>query len=203
MFDSQIRPIIDPASDRVGRVFADLGLTANMITVIGAGFGVLAFISLCAGQFMLALGLIVLNRICDGLDGAVARYKGATDLGGYLDIVFDFIFYAIVPLGFAINDPINALPAAVLIVSFVGTGTSFLAFAILAEKRGMSTDIRGQKSLYYLGGLTEGAETIAVLVVMCILPQYFTAFAYGFAALCWITTVTRIYWAYQCFSEEA
>jgi len=101
----------------------------------------------------------------------------------------------LIPLGFAIGDPNNALAAAVLIASFVGTGSSFLAFAIMAEKRGISTDIRGKKSLYYLGGLTEGFETILVLVMMCIWPSYFQWFAYIFAGLCWITTSTRIYWA--------
>lgn len=199
MIDSQLRQIIDPVSDRIGGVLADWGLKANTATIIGAGFGFLAFLCLCFGGYWLAFGFIVLNRIFDGLDGAIARHQGLTDLGGYLDIVFDFIFYAMIPLGFALGRPEYSLAAAVLITSFVGTGSSFLAFAIVAQKWGISTDIRGEKSIYYLGGLTEGFETIVVLLLMCIWPQYFIAFAYLFAVLCWITTGMRIYWAWQRF----
>ena len=195
MFDSRLRPLVDPISNHLGRWLVRFGISANMVTVSGGVIGLLAFHALCLGFYQLALAMILLNRIFDGLDGAVARQNGITDLGGYLDIVLDFIFYALIPLGFAIGDPNNALAAAVLIASFVGTGSSFLAFAIMAEKRGISTDIRGKKSLYYLGGLTEGFETILVLVVMCIWPIYFQWFAYIFAGLCWITTSTRIYWA--------
>ena len=203
MLDHRIRPIIDPITAKIARYISRTGLNANAISIIGAGVGLAAFCALCLQDFGLALILIAINRIFDGLDGAVARQLGATDFGGYLDIVLDFIFYALVPLGFAIAMPDHAIAAAVLIVSFVGTGTSFLAFAILAEKNQMSTDIRGKKSLYYLGGLTEGTETIAVLLIMCVWPSYFHIFAYIFAALCWITTATRIYWAYECFAPSA
>ncbi len=202
MLDSRIRPLIDPISNLIGRGLSNLGVTANMVTAAGGFVGLCAFIALCGQYYDVALGLIILNRIFDGLDGAVARHQGITDLGGYLDIVVDFIFYALMPLGFAVGQPDYALAAAVLIVSFVGTGTSFLAFAVLAEKRGMETDIRGKKSLYYLGGLTEGFETIAVLLAMCIWPDYFVLMAYVFSVLCWITTATRVYWAIESTAEE-
>ena len=201
MFDRHIRPIIDPISNHIGSGIASSGISANMVTITGFGVGVLAFVALTQSYFHLAFVLIVINRICDGLDGAVARRQGLTDIGGYLDIVLDFIFYALVPLGFAIAMPEHAIAAAVLIVSFMGTGSSFLTFAIFAEKRKITTDIRGKKSLYYLGGLTEGTETIAVLLAMCIWPQYFHIFAYSFACLCGVTTVTRIVWAYMTFKE--
>ncbi len=199
MFDAKLRPLIDPISNKSGLVLVRLGLTANMVTIIGGLFGLAAVAAITQSLYIEALILIALNRICDGLDGAVARHHGISDFGGYLDIVFDFIFYAMVPLGFAIAMPEHALAAAVLIVSFMGTGSAFLAYAIIAEKRNMSTDIRGKKSLYYLGGLAEGAETIAVLMAMCIWPQYFPIFAHCFAVVCVITTVTRIIWAYISF----
>ncbi|MGU9962022.1 MAG: CDP-alcohol phosphatidyltransferase family protein [Candidatus Puniceispirillales bacterium WSBS_2018_MAG_OTU23] len=203
MLDSRVRPFVDIATGYIGRQFAQFGLTANMITLIGAGFGILAFCAIATGYYGFGLAMIVLNRLFDGIDGAVARHFGATDLGGYLDIVADFIFYSIIPLGFAIATPEHALAATVLIFSFVGTGSSFLAFAIMAEKNNISTDIRGKKSIYYLGGLTEGTETIAVLIIMCIWPQFFHIFAYSFALLCGVTTVSRIYWAYECFGGKS
>ena len=124
-----------------------MGITANMVTVFGFGLGVLAFAAITIEMFIAAFILIALNRIGDGIDGAIARHEGMSDFGGYLDIVLDFIFYAMIPLGFAIQNPENAIAAAVLIVSFVGTGSSFLAYAIIAEKRGMSTEIRGEVAL--------------------------------------------------------
>ena len=201
MLDSRIRPYIDLFTNSIGPRFAHMGITANMVTVIGFGLGVLAFAAITQEMFVAAFILIALNRIGDGIDGAIARHEGMSDFGGYLDIVLDFIFYALIPLGFAIQNPENAIAAAVLIVSFVGTGSSFLAYAIIAEKRGMSTEIRGKKSLYYLGGLTEGTETIAVLLAMCVWPEFFSIFAYIFAILCGVTTVTRITWAYISFKD--
>src|SRR5262245_47627382 len=128
----------------------------------------------------------------DGLDGAVARRRGPTDLGGYLDIVLDFLFYAGVPFFFAVGRPEEALPAAFLVFSFVGTGSSFLAFAAVAARRGLTTEARGRKAIYYLGGLTEGAETIALFVLICLLPGSFALLAWVFGGMCWVTTACRL-----------
>ena len=202
MFDSRIRRHIDPISDVIGAALGKRGVTANTVTTIGFVFGLMAFAALIMGHVLTGLVFIIFNRIADGLDGAVARYHGVTDLGGYLDIVTDFIFYALVPLGFALHDPGKAQAAAFLVFSFIGTGSSFLAFAIIAAKRGIESSVRGRKSIYYLGGLTEGAETIAVLVMMCLFPDWFNIIAWVFGGLCWITTATRIHQAVTTFTPE-
>jgi phosphatidylglycerophosphate synthase len=192
VLDGRIRKVIDPLLDRVGAILARFGLSANAITVVGFLFGAGAWVALAYALYPLALALILLNRVLDGLDGAVARRQGVTDLGGYLDIVFDFLFYAGVPFFFAVGRPDTALPAAFLVFSFVGTGCSFLAFATVAAKRGLMTEARGRKSIYYLGGLTEGAETIGLFVLICLLPDHFALLAWGFGGLCWITTASRV-----------
>ena len=140
-------------------------------------------------------------RLADGLDGAIARHAGITDLGGYLDIVLDFLFYSGVVFGFAVGRPDQALAAAFLIFAFVGTGSAFLAHAVMAAKRGLTTVSRGHKSLYYIGGLAEGTETIAVFVALCLFPDWFTWIAYGFGVACWLTTLTRIVAAVQELGE--
>jgi phosphatidylglycerophosphate synthase len=203
VIDGRIRKMIDPILDRVGSVLARRGVTANAITVVGFAIGVGAWISLALAAYPLALALILINRIADGLDGAVARQRQATDLGAYLDIVLDFIFYAGVPFFFAVGRPEVALPAAFLVFSFVGTGCSFLAYAAIAAKRGVTTQARGRKSIYYLGGLTEGAETIALFVVICLLPTLFEVCAWIFGALCWITTLSRVGLAIVAFREPS
>ena len=148
-----------------------------------------------------ALLVILFNRLLDGLDGAVARETKITDCGGFLDITLDFIFYAAVVLGFALSAPANALPAATLLFAFMGTGSSFLAFAIMAGKRGIENPVYHHKSLYYLGGLTEGSETIALFVLMCLWPAGFATLAYGFALLCLVTTLTRLWSGYHTLGE--
>lgn len=202
MLDARIRRLIDPALDRIGSALARRGLGANAVTVGGFLIGAAAWGALWAQAYVPALVLILINRAADGLDGAVARRNGLTDLGGYLDIVLDFIFYAGVPFFFAAGRPEEALPAAFLVFSFVGTGGSFLAFSAIAAKRGLTTETRGRKSIYYLGGLTEGAETIALFVLVCLFPQFFGLFAWIFGALCWVTTAGRVAAAVGAFRER-
>lgn len=192
MLDARLRRIIDPTLDRLAGHLASRGLSADQTTLTGFAVGMMAVLMIAIGQYGAGLGLILLNRLLDGLDGAIARHTRLTDLGGFLDIALDFIFYASVPFAFALADPErNALPAAFLILSFVGTGTSFLAFAIMAAKRGLTSDLRGRKSLYYLGGLTEGTETLLAFALACLIPTWFPVIALVFGGLCWLTTATR------------
>lgn len=203
MFDAALRPLVDRILNPVGRMLERSGVSANQVTVVGFGFGVAAAVAVASGSTVIAAGLLAANRLCDGLDGAVARARGPTDLGGFLDITLDFITYSGIVFAFAIADPANAIAAAFLIFSFVGTGTSFLAFALIAQKRDISTDIRGEKSFFYLGGLTEGLETIIFLMSVIMLPSLFNPLAWIFGALCWITTATRIYHAVRRLFEPA
>ncbi|NCO21048.1 MAG: CDP-alcohol phosphatidyltransferase family protein [Rhodobacterales bacterium] len=192
MIDAALLPLQRRLLQPFARRLVALGATADRITIAGFCLGVLSLPALAFGAYGLAAALIVLNRIMDGLDGAVARLSGPTDRGAFLDIALDFVFYALVPLGFALLAPAqNALPAAVLIAAFVGTGSSFLAFATLAAKRGMTATAYPAKGIHYLGGLTEGAETILLFLAMCLFPSVFPALAYGFAALCAMTTLSR------------
>lgn len=192
MIDPLILPVQHAALRPPARMLAERGISADAISLTGFVIGAMAVPALASGWWLAALALIAANRICDGLDGAVARLNGPTDRGAFLDIALDFVFYALVPLGFALHDPaVNALPAAVLIAAFVGTGSSFLAFASVAARRGRTAAAFPAKGIYYLGGLTEGFETIAVFVAMCLFPSAFAPLAYVFAAACAITTILR------------
>ncbi|MAJ34466.1 MAG: CDP-alcohol phosphatidyltransferase [Candidatus Puniceispirillum sp. TMED52] len=202
MLDTRIRSAVEIALLYPARALHRLGVSANVITAVGAIIGLLAFCMICLGFYQLAIVCICLNRLADGLDGAVARLAGATDLGGYLDIVFDFMFYASIPLGFAFADPAYAQIAAFLIFCFIGTGSSFLAFAIIVAKHDLQMESQQKKSFYYLGGLTEGAETIGFLILICVFPSWFFWLSLGFGCLCLITTATRIFMAVDTFSSR-
>ncbi|WP_172327454.1 CDP-alcohol phosphatidyltransferase family protein [Mangrovicoccus sp. HB161399] len=192
MIDARLLPLQRAVLRSPAQWLAARGTGADAVSIAGFLVGLLAVPALACGAWTAAALLIAANRLLDGLDGAVARIHGPTDRGAFLDISLDFLFYALVPLGFAIQDPAaNALPAAALIASFSGTGSSFLAFAAIAARRGGASPAFPQKGIYYLGGLTEGFETIAVFLAMCLLPQAFPVLAWSFAAACAITTLLR------------
>lgn len=192
MFDARIRPLIDPLLNRIAARLAKMGITPNALSITGAIAGIFAGVAIAFNQFGLGVALIAVSRISDGLDGPVARQTRSTDLGGYLDVVCDYAFYTAVPLGFAFARPEWALPAACLLGGFLLAATSFLGFAILAAQRGLQTSAQGKKSFFYLGGLAEGTETIAVLALAALLPAWFPVLAYGYAAVCALTVFGRI-----------
>jgi phosphatidylglycerophosphate synthase len=202
MFDAKLRPLIDPPLNAAGRWLARSGLSANAVTLAGVPVALAAGAAIAQQQFGWALAFIALNRLLDGLDGAVARARGSSDFGGYLDSIADFAFYVAVPLGFALAAPVNALPAAVLLAAFTLTGVSFLAFAAIAAKRGLETAAHGRKSFFYSTGLAEGAETIAVFALMCLLPAYFGTIACAYAALCLLTVIQRSWLAWISFTRD-
>lgn len=203
MVDAKLREIIDPTLDRIADFCVSVGLSANKLTVIGFACGCMCALFIIWEQFIWAIFWLSCNRVCDGLDGAVARKKEVTDFGGYLDIVCDFLFYGLVPLSFSIALPHHGVAGCFLLFSFIGTGSSFLAYAILQAKHPEKQLHSGQKkSFFYIGGLTEGTETIALFVVMCLFPHLFSFLAYGFGILCWITTGQRIAIAYIDFAQK-
>lgn len=198
MLDRAIQQALRPLMTRAARVLLRAGASADGLSFTGFALGLAAAAAIATQHFMAGLVLLLLSRLMDGLDGAVARASQPTDRGGFLDITLDFLFYAAIPLAFAMADPAtNALAAAALLASFMGTGSSFLAFAVMAEKRGLTDTALPDKSFYFLGGLTEATETIAVFAAMCLWPSAFAPLAWGFSALCGITTALRIGWGWQ------
>lgn len=203
MIDARLQPLqralmVPPAKWLVAR-----GVRADQITLAGCAIGLLAALAAALGLYWLALIGLAMNRLADGLDGAVARLTTPTDRGAFLDIALDFVFYATFPIGFIFADPTsNGLPGAALIASFVLTGTSFLAFSIIAERRGLQATDYPTKGIYYLGGLAEGAETIAVFAAFCLFPQAFAGIAWAFTAICIVTGITRYVAGWQMFGRD-
>jgi phosphatidylglycerophosphate synthase len=187
-----LRPLA-PLLRWLARGLVALGIGADAITFGACALGLFAALCIALNQALWGLALLLLSRLLDGLDGAVARLTHTTDRGAFLDITLDFLVYASVPLAFAFAQPAaNALPAAVLLAAFIGTGSSFLAFSLLAERRGLKSSDYPHKGIYYLGGLAEASETLLCFALMCGWPQHFAWWAYGFAAMCAVTTVGRI-----------
>jgi phosphatidylglycerophosphate synthase len=210
MLDSKIRSIIDPPLNTIARFIVRLKISANMMTSTGLFFAGLCFYALSTQYYMLALCFLVMNRLCDGLDGPIARNcnarsaqpvksKASGHFGGYYDILSDFVLYAGFPFFFVLGAPDNVLQGAFLLFAIVLSAVSFLGYAIMAEKAQMQTDAQGQKGFYYMAGLMEGTETIIFLCLMCLFPQYFSALALTFGGLCLLTVVIRLMLAWRVF----
>ena len=200
MLDRAATRLIRPAVNFLAGQLVRAGMGANQMTLAGFAVGMSAAVLVASGHTGLAISAILLSRLCDALDGAMARLARVTDAGGFLDITLDFLFYASIPLAFAVAQPAhNALAAATLLAAFAGTMSSFLGFAVIAAKRGLSNLDYPDKSIYFLGGLTEATETLAVFIAMCLWPQHFALLAYSFSALCAITTFMRLWWGWRSF----
>lgn len=201
MLDGRLRGVIDPPLNEVGRGLHAIGITANAVTLLGLALGFAAFPFLLAGAYGWALLFVGLNRLADGLDGAVARAAGGgSDFGGYLDILADFVFYGGFVLFYGLGRPDEMGWALLLLASFYASGASFLGFAIIAAKRGIETRSQGHKAIYYAAGLAEGAETILAFVLLCLFPGWMGWIAGGFAALCLITGLARSWLAARLFT---
>ncbi len=203
MLDRWTMPLTQGPLTLLARGLARCRVRPDQVTVAAFLVGMLALPLLALGWTLPALAVILLNRLGDGLDGALARLtREASDAGGFLDIGLDFVFYAAVVLGFALAEPqTNALAAAFLLFTFIGTATSFLAFAIMATRHGLERPRFQQKAFYYLHGLTEGTETVLAFVLFCLFPEHFPLLAWGFGAACMATTATRLWGGYGTLKD--
>jgi phosphatidylglycerophosphate synthase len=200
VLDGAARRLIGPGLDRLGATLAGAGVSADQVTYGGFAIGFLAAGAIVGELYWTGLLLLLISRLCDGLDGAVARHSVKTDRGGFLDIVLDFAFYGGIPLAFVLARPdANAVAGAVLLLSFYVNGASFLAYALMAERRGLAGEARGPKSLYFTTGLAEASETIAVFCLFCLFPSAFAPIAYIFAVACFLTAAARIALAVRTF----
>ncbi len=200
MLDPFMRRLIDPPLKGVAAIWPRR-VSANQITIFGFVLGVGCFLAIATNSLAAALILLGLSRLADGLDGAVARAQSPSELGAYLDIVADFALWGLLPIGFIILDSDNSVAAAVLLSSFSMSMTVFLAFAIMAEKRGLETDAQGRKSIFYVAGLAEGTETIAFFAIVIIWPGAFIPAAFVYAGIVYVSVIGRVASSYSILKE--
>ena len=211
MLDSRIRPYVDPILNKVAHKLEEKNVSPNTVTFTGLMIAVYCFIALIQQAYILALIFLAANRIADGLDGVLANHidskkngkKGKTELGSFLDIVFDMLFYGGFVFFYAWGRPDIGDSAAFLLFCFMGTASSFLAQAILVEKLGPIKDSPNKnKGFYYAHGLIEGSETILFFILMCVFPKYFGLIAAIFGSLCLITTGLRIKTTFDGYKDH-
>lgn len=195
VIDDWLRQRFRTPVDRAGQWLARRGVTAPALTAFGFIVGAAGCVAMAGEAYTLALACLVANRVADLFDGAVARATKVTDFGGFTDIMSDFLIYSGFVLGFAIGRPETAIPAAILIYTFLATGSSFLAAANIAARRGITREPASRKSFFYKAALAEGVETTVYLVLICLLPDWFVPITYGFAAVAWLSVLGHVLWA--------
>jgi phosphatidylglycerophosphate synthase len=201
MFDARVRRALAPTLDRAGAALADAGVPPLALTGAGFAAGAGACVAVGTHAWTVALVLWLANRALDGLDGPVARRRGATELGGFLDIVADFAVYAGFVVAVAVALPDARVACVALLCAYYVSGTAFLALSSLLERRGVGIDevidrtvgrYYDGRSLRFVGGLAEGTETVVVYVLFCLLPHHATVLAWAFTAAVAITAAQRI-----------
>tara|TARA_A100000164_G_C21803495_1_gene721836 strand:+ start:366 stop:971 length:606 start_codon:yes stop_codon:yes gene_type:complete len=193
MFDNQINNFLNAPKKNIAVKLKYFGFSANFLTFISFNFSLLTFFSIIIGYFNFAIIFFIISRILDGLDGEVARLNEVTQFGGYIDIVCDFLGYAIIPLGFIIYNQENSFAGALLLVSFIGTSSTFLTFAIYKKEL---NEKKIKKSFYYSYGLIEGFETIIFFILILLFYEHFIFLTFIFSFLCFLTTLQRLFHAY-------
>ena len=203
MFDRRIQKFTQKPLVLIAKIIIKL-IKPNHMTILGFILGLLMCVLVFFQFYLTALILLVLNRLCDGLDGTMARLTIPSPLGGYLDIVFDFTIYSGFVLAFGLSNSNYTMISMVLLFLYIGTGTTFLARAAIQtqlDKIPESSDSKKElpKSFYYSSGLIEGTETTIFMILCLLLPNFYIFISIIFGILCLITFVSRIVVCYKEF----
>jgi phosphatidylglycerophosphate synthase len=190
MLDQVLRARLGPSLDRAAGRLAARGISPGALTGVGLLAGVGACVCVATDSWAAALALWLLNRLLDGLDGPVARRDRATELGGLLDFVADFIVYSGFVVGVAIAHPGARLACVALLATYLVNNVALLSFSSVIERRGLP--LGDERSLRLLPGLAEGTETIVVYVLFCLLPGSSAVIAWAFAGVVAVTAGQRV-----------
>ena len=205
MLDDFSRPIkervLTPAALAVGRRVSPL-----TVTLCGFGLGIAAAVAAATGHTSVGLALWIANRVLDGFDGTLARVQHEqSDVGGYVDLLLDFVVYAAVPIGFVIAAPEMGLAVAglALLGMFYVNAASWMYLSALLEKRGVGARARGElTSVTMPVGLIGGTETVLLFAAYFIWPRWLVLLFWITTALVGVTVLQRLAWAVRHLSRD-
>lgn len=198
MLDDALRPVKERLLAPVARAVHDR-MHPMSVTVTGFTFGIAAAWAAAHGRYGAALALWLVNRVLDGFDGTLARVQGAqTDLGGYVDILLDFVVYAAIPIGLVVaagTMPV-AIAAAAMLGSFYVNAVSWLYLSAILERRDAGARSRGELTTVTMPtGLVGGTETVALYTMFLLLPEHLVVLFAVTAVLVLVTAAQRLVWA--------
>ncbi len=157
MFDGNMREQVDRNVQPVGRALVGMGVTADVMTVIGIGMSTAAAVVIGSGNLAWGLVLMIATGLPDLLDGAIAKAAGTSSLrGAYFDSVSDRLTDILLFSGVAWylsatrDDQLHMLPVAVM-------GVALMISYQRAKAESLGFDAKG--------GLMERAERFIALGV--------------------------------------
>ncbi|MDM8519803.1 CDP-alcohol phosphatidyltransferase family protein [Anaerolineales bacterium HSG6] len=169
------------------------------ITLLAFFFGLIGSVALTQQFYWVGFFMWWVNRFLDGLDGTVARQHGLqTDLGGYLDILFDFVMYAAFPIALVIAEPTSAgcLAVIFLLATFYVNAASWMYLSAILEKHAQGAKAQGERTTITMpGGLITGAETVLFYCAFILFPAYLVQLYLLMAGLVIVTIIQRFVWA--------
>ena len=201
MLDSVLRARLAPSLDYVAGRLEEAGVRPVAVTAAGLAVGIGACVAAALAAWPIALAAWLLNRALDGLDGPLARRRGATDFGGVLDFVADFTVYGGFVVAVAVAVPDARVACAALLAAYLLNNVAQLSFASLVEKRRLG--FGDERSLRLTPGLTEGTETILAYAAFCLFPGDARWVAWIFTAMVLFTVGQRLVMARRVLDEGA
>jgi phosphatidylglycerophosphate synthase len=190
MFDEELRRGAKPLYRPLARLLA-ARLSANALTGLGLGVGLLCLGAIALGFNLVALVLWLANRLLDGLDGEVARLRNEkSELGAFLDIVADFVMYGGFVVALAIQHPDARLALVVLLLAYYLNGCVFLALSGILER--IKAERQTERGLHFRRSLTEGFETIVAGALFLLFPAHVSLIAGVFAAMVFFSAAQRV-----------
>jgi phosphatidylglycerophosphate synthase len=206
MLDRTLRPAKDAVLQPLAATVPSR-VPVLAITAAAAVAGLAAAAAAAVGLALASLALWLAGRALDGLDGAVARARGATsELGGYLDLVLDVAVYAAVPLGIAAHlDTRSAwIAATALLATFYVNAVAWTLLSAILERRGRGAAAEGEQTVVTMPrGLVEGTETVVLLGLALAVPSWAVAVFWVMAAGVLVSVLQRVVWAARTLERPA
>jgi len=172
---------IDEKTSKIAKVLVKYGISANLITTIGLGFAILGLNFVALGATYWALFCFFMNRIADLLDGAVARLKQIRPFGVFYDLFADYCAYGLFLWGFVLFNPDDYAPSgAFLLLMFLLSAVSLLGYALTAKLPLLSLNLNSKSCLL---SLTHNLDMFLMIMLLCLLPQFFIVLSIFFGGL--------------------
>lgn len=199
--------LIDPYTSHLSKFAYDLGLTGDMVTIIGFLIGIAGIAIMFYYQtylsIIIAAVLITIKNIGDTIDGKITRGSGIkSTYGGFTDIVFDWLFF---------------MPALYLTLGHI-TGHPYIGFLCIIGYMGREFT-RRKFHIKYGAKITDTKEAQKITVVKLIVTKYDQAnaqwiaplfllinqpliFIYAIAIIEYILFLGELAFDYHCFFEK-
>lgn len=213
MFDISLRPLKDRVFDPICTV-VPTAITPLHITLFAFLSGICSCIAAAWGSPWWSVVLWLFNRGLDCMDGAVARHRNqSSDLGGFLDLLADFIIYSAIPITCALGLPITSLGErplwlAVSMAEATFHVNNFILFYVAAvvekeKKAGPDRKKYAQEltSVSMRPALIEGAESGIIFTIMLARPEWTLPLCWVLAVGVAIGIVQRVTWVTSALSR--